>query len=141
MVLVLTACSSSLQDSAVRTTNGLGLALEAADAVFAPVWAKALADANAAFPDDDGRFHQAVATQMQIYEALGIARDAQRWLHLAVQQWVAGDEGAMWKEVAPCAVAELRQAEPLFTAEQQAAFAVLIADLDAVAPGVCVSHP
>lgn len=106
LVVSLVGCGSALE-TATTATVMTHSALEQVDGVWAPIYKVQLAKAGEAHPDDDAAYHEALSTETMVHEAIEGARDAQTLMHLAVQQWQAGDDGATWDEIAPCAVRDL----------------------------------
>ena len=104
---MLIGCTSAL-DNATTTTIATRATLEHLDATWAPIYKTALADAEDAHPDDDGAYKETLAPFDRIHEGLERARQAHQLLHLAVQQWQAGDDGVTWRDLAPCALQDLR---------------------------------
>ncbi len=107
LLFALTAgCTSALEDATTATIL-TRQSLEIVDDIWTPLYTVALIQANAEHPDDEVAFAAATAKADLVHKSIEAARAAQQLLHLAVQQWRAGDEGATWADVAPCALEDL----------------------------------
>ncbi len=101
-----TACTSALEDATTATIL-TRQSLELVDAVWTPLYTSTMAQADADHPDDEAAFAEATAKADRVHKSIEAARSAQQLLRLAVDQWRAGDEGATWADVAPCALDDL----------------------------------
>ena len=106
LALTTTACTSALDDATTATIL-TRQSIELVDDVWTPLYMAQLAAADRDHPDDESAFAAAMAKADRVHKSIETARDAQRLLHLAVQQWQAGDGGATWADVAPCALDDL----------------------------------
>lgn len=109
-LLATSACASgpSLQ-SAIGIHNQTKHVLEAADVVWAPVYADATRRADAAHQDDDKAYREAMEPYTVVNAFINAARQIEQAMYLAIEQWQAGtDDGGMLHEVAACGVDDLR---------------------------------
>ena len=106
LALTTTACTSALEDATTATLL-TRQSLEVVDALWTPLYTATMAQADAEHPDDEVAFAAATAKADRVHKSIEAARSAQQLLHLAVDQWRAGDDGATWADVAPCALDDL----------------------------------
>ena len=136
-----TACTSALEDATTATLL-TRQSLELVDAVWTPLYTATLAQADAAHPDDEAAFAAATAKADRVHKSIEAGRSAQQLLHLAVDQWRAGDDGATWADVAPCALDDLgSMAEAVRGVNPPAGarVAAVVATIAAIVPvGACV---
>lgn len=141
LALTTTACTSTLEDATTATIL-TRQSLELVDDIWTPLYTATLAQADADHPDDEAAFAAATAKADRVHKSIEAARAAHQLLHLAVDQWQAGDEGATWADVAPCALDDLgSMAEAVRGVNPPAGarVAAAVATIAAIVPvGACV---
>ncbi len=141
LVMGMGCASTQGLDAATRATNALGRTLTVWDVTMAPELKQELHEANTDYPTDEVAYAAAARGPLELYRAFERVRDAQRWLHLAVEQWERGDAGAMWDEVVPCALLELDHVIELLDVKHTE-LGVLRDTLAAMSDGrACMVHP